>query len=100
MIFSLSFFLLFSFSSLSTFFLFFLPSLTSHYFYLGIRNPLKSFLHNTFRYFCQAVRAQIIYDFSEPFSLLVARRHKLYQILQILKNISGVIRDRFYNENC
>ena len=34
---------------------------------------------------------EIIYDFSEPFSLLVARRHKLYQILQILKNISEVV---------
>ena len=37
---------------------------------------------------------EIIYDFSEPFSLLVARRHKLYQILQILKNISGVIGEK------
>jgi hypothetical protein len=37
---------------------------------------------------------QIIYDFSEPFSLLVARRHKLYEILQILKNISRTIGDR------
>ena len=37
---------------------------------------------------------QIIYDFSEPFSLLVARRHKLYEILQILKNISRIIGDR------
>jgi len=37
---------------------------------------------------------QIIYDFSEPFSLLIARRHKLYEILQILKNISRIIGDR------
>ena len=39
-------------------------------------------------------KTEIIYDFSEPFSLLIARRHKLYQILQILKNISGAIADR------
>jgi hypothetical protein len=37
---------------------------------------------------------EIIYDFSEPFSLLIARRHKLYEILQILKKISGAIADR------
>lgn len=36
-----------------------------------------------------------IYDFSEPFSLLIARRKKLYVVLKILKNIAGVIGDRF-----
>ena len=39
-------------------------------------------------------KTEIIYDFSEPFSLLIARRHKLYEILQILKKISGAIADR------
>ena len=37
---------------------------------------------------------QIIYDFSEPFSLWIARRHKLYEILQVLKNIARIISDR------
>ena len=44
-------------------------------------------------------KTEIIYDFSEPFSLLVARRHKLYQILQILKNISGVIGEERISPN-
>jgi hypothetical protein len=41
---------------------------------------------------------EIIYDFSEPFSLLIARRHKLYEILQILKKISGAIADKIKND--
>jgi hypothetical protein len=31
------------------------------------------------------------YDFSEPFSLFIARRNRLYDILQVLKNLAHII---------